>query len=98
MYERFKEDKELIKNENYIEISYDEFMQDPLKSVEQIHTKLSLDGFEEYKSDFISYIEQQRTFKPNKYEINNEIIERVNKSCTYAFDLLKYTKIQATSE
>lgn len=92
IYENYSEDISHIPKDNFINISYEEFLKNPLSMIERIHQKLNLVGFKEYKQEFQDYIKEQEDFKPNVHQITNEIIKEVNTNCHYAFELFNYDK------
>jgi len=94
IYEQYSKDIELIPKENFISVSFEEFLENPLSTIEKIHKKLSLKGFKDYKQAFDDYIQEQENYQPNVHQITDEIIKNVNSKCQYAFDLFGYQKIE----
>lgn len=92
IYEKYSKDISLIPKENFIDISYEEFIENPLSTIEKIHRKLKLDGFMEYKNEFQDFIQEQEDFKPNVHQITDELIKEVNANCHYAFEIFGYEK------
>ena len=92
IYENYSEDISHIPKDNFINISYEEFLKNPLSTIEWIHQKLKLDGFKEYKQEFQNYIQEQEDYEPNGHKITDEIIKEVNTNCLYAFELFDYEK------
>ncbi len=92
IYEEYSKDISLIPKENFINISYEEFLENPLSTIEKIHRELNLEGFKEYKQEFQEFIQEQVDYKPNVHQITDEIIKDVNTNCDYAFKLFGYEK------
>ncbi|MCD6223140.1 MAG: sulfotransferase [Thermoplasmata archaeon] len=77
MYEKFFKEQHLIKEENYIEIKYENFIKSPLKTLEEIYRTLDMPGFEDSKNRFKNYIARQKNYKPRNYKISKEYKERI---------------------
>lgn len=78
MYIKFFEEKHLIPKENLIELRYEDFVKAPLKNLETIYKKISLEGFEKAKPAFEKYIK-----KHEKYIRNNHVIDEASKRKIY---------------
>ena len=92
IYEQYSKDISLIPKENFINISYEEFLKNPISTIEKIHRKLDLIGFKEYKEAFQEYIQEQEDYKPNIHQITDEIVKVVDANYDYAFELFGYDK------
>jgi hypothetical protein len=94
IYVKYSKEISLIPKENFINISYDEFLKNPLSTIEKIHRGLKLEGFQEHKQDFQDFIKEQEDYKPNTHQITDEVIKEVNSKCQYAFELFGYQMIE----
>jgi len=94
MYERFNETRKLIPKDRIIDIKYEDFVKDPLTQLERIYTELDLEGFEETKEAFIRYIKSQETYKPNKHEISDDIIKKVNEHWDFIREQHGYERLE----
>lgn len=92
VYKKYFEEKNLIPEGNLVEISYEEFVKNPLDRLKEIYKKLDLSGFEEAKPFFKKYIEKHKNYKPHSYVITNKIREKIYKEWKFAFDELGYKK------
>ncbi|NIA09925.1 MAG: sulfotransferase [Nitrospiraceae bacterium] len=77
MYEKFFRERHMIKDENYVEIRYEDFVKEPLKTLEHIYKSVNLPGFEKSEGRFKDYIASQRNYKPNNHPMNREIKDRI---------------------
>ena len=77
MYEKFFKERHLIKDENYVEIRYEDFIKEPLKTLQHIYEAINLPKFEESKKYFKEYIAKQRNYKARNYKISKEDMERI---------------------
>jgi hypothetical protein len=84
---------ESVPKENWIDIKYEDFIKEPLKTLEMIYKELKIDGFDENKEKFIAYLERDKDYKPREYEFSEEFIVRVNENCDHIFKLFGYEKL-----
>lgn len=77
MYEKFFREKHLIKSENYVEIRYEDFVREPLKTLEHIYSSINLPDFEKSKGRFKDYISSQNDYIPNKHTIDRDLKDRI---------------------
>lgn len=78
LYEYLQRDLKLIPKDQIIHVKYSDFIASPMDMIEKIYKSLNLDGFEEYKKEFQAYVDLQKKYKPNKHQINEEVIQKVN--------------------
>lgn len=71
----FKKLEGQIKPENIIKISYNDFIKDPLTTMETIYSHLRLTGFDTARPKFIKYIDEQKSYQPNSFNINSKLDE-----------------------
>ena len=90
MYEKFFREKHLIKDENYVEIRYEDFINQPLKKLKEIYDSINLPDFEKYEKRFKDYIAMQSNYKPRKYEISKEDKERIYSEWNLTIDKWGY--------
>ena len=82
--------KEIIPNENYFEISYEDLVAEPLKQVQKIYDKLGLPDFNKAKSFFEEYLESKKDYKTNVYSIDKNIIDKVKDNWDFTIKMWKY--------
>jgi hypothetical protein len=88
LHQYFRE-KSLIPEGNLVEVRFDDFKKDPLAGLEQIYSRLGLDGFKEARSYFEKYQESSGEIN-HKYEIPKETIELVNREAGDVIKMLGY--------
>jgi len=80
LYEKFDEDLSLIPKENIVHSKYEDFITDPVNSLNAIYDQLKIDGWDEHKQSIIAYAESQiKDYKPNVHITDDDVIKRVNK-------------------
>jgi hypothetical protein len=77
--EEYESSKTKLSTDQLIEIRYDALINKPLETLESIYKKFNLVGFKEITPVFKNYINNQRSYKKNKHNINVNIITAVNK-------------------
>ncbi|UCH10017.1 MAG: sulfotransferase [Fidelibacterota bacterium] len=86
MYERFFTDRHLIPGENYVEVRYEDFLKDPLSTLDRVYRGLNLNGFEETRPAFQKHIDAQKSYRPNVHDVNGDVITKVN---TYLSEIVE---------
>ncbi len=89
-YRKYFKEKKYIPKENLVELSYEDFIQQPLKELKKIYTELHLDSFDKVVKAFSEYISSQTNVKTTRYEFNGEIREKIYKKWDFAFKELGY--------
>ncbi len=92
MYIKYFNEKKLIPKGNLIEISYEDFIKNPLKTLKQIYSELKLDGFNSSEKKFAEYIRFQSKVKKHRYAIGEDIKKKVYENWDFAFDELGYNQ------
>ena len=92
LYKKYFDEKKLIPKDNLIEVRYEEFIKDPLVTIRQIYTWLNIQGFENNLEYFIKYLNEEKTYKPNKYKVKQAKLEKIGNRLGFAFKGLGYSK------
>ena len=92
MYKKYLEDRKLIPKGNLVEIKYEDFISDPIKDLERIYEILDLHGYALVKKRFQAYLLSQSEFHPMKYNISQDVREKILKHWGFAFDAFGYEK------
>ena len=90
LYTQYLKDKTLIPEGNLIEIKYEDFVQDPMMYMERIYGELGIEGFEEQKQNFESYISAQSGYRTNNYKIDVINKNKLNKRLFFLFKKFGY--------
>jgi hypothetical protein len=89
---KYLEDKKLIPKENLIEIRYEDFINEPLKTLELIYSKFDISGFEKAKPTFEDYIKKHADYKRNHHKIDDHIKNKVYSEWEVIFKEYSYKK------
>ncbi len=88
---KFFREKQLIPQENLIEIKYEDFIANPSNTLENIYKKFHLTEFSEQKTNFVRYIATQSKYQNNQYYLSQEDIDKVAKHWSFALDQWQYS-------
>jgi len=72
------------------DIGYDEFVKDPVGSLRSIYGELGIDGFDEAKPRFESYIESLGNYKKNHFELYERLRQKINARLGFYFEHYGY--------
>ena len=86
----FFKQKSQIPNKNFVEISYEDLVAEPLKQVQIIYDKLDLTDFDKAKPYLEKYLESKKDYKTNVYSIDKKIIDKIKKNWDFTIDLWNY--------
>ena len=89
---KYLEDKKLIPKENLIELRYEDFINDPLKTLDLIYSKFDISGFEKAKPAFEEYIKKHADYKRNYHKIDERIKNKVYSEWEVIFKEFGYKK------
>lgn len=92
IYTKYLEEKHLIPKENLIELKYEDFIKEPLQTVENIYAQFHIPGFDAAKPAFQAYIEKHAQYKRNHQKIAEDIKEKVYPQWAFAFTAFGYEK------
>ena len=90
IYKDYYDQKNLIPKENLIEIKFEDFKNDSLSYLEEIHEKFDLKLSKELFSEYISYLDSQKSHKMNTYKIKKSILDEIKKEYSNSFNKMKY--------
>jgi len=92
MYKKYLAEKTLIPEGNLIEISYENFIENPMKTLKDIYQKLEIDGFNKAKPAFEKYLKKHENYKTSKYSFNKELKEKIYREWEFVFKEFGYEK------
>jgi len=92
MYGAFEEDKKLLGENQYHQLSYEDLVADPVGQLRGAYDKLSLGGFERLEPSLQSYVERTKGYRPNKYEFDDELRAEIARRWSIYFETYGYEK------
>jgi len=84
------EQKKQIPKGRLIDVKYEDLVSDPIKQVKKIYSKLKLPGLKNALPEMMKYIDRQKNYKVNVYNINEKIIKHVYDNWKFTIDLWGY--------
>jgi len=91
LYLKYFEEKNLIPKENLIEIKYEEFIKNPIETVERIYKQFKIKNFNQVKPVFESYVKKHENYEKNHYKIDEKTKEKIYKEWEFAFKIFDYS-------
>ncbi|RLD19557.1 MAG: sulfotransferase [Bacteroidetes bacterium] len=64
---------------NMVELKFEDFEKDPVGNLRSIYNKLGLKDFDKSHAQFDNYVNSQKSYQKNKYEMPREMVELVDK-------------------
>jgi len=92
VYKTYLLQREQFTSDQLIDISYEQFITDPLPLLQRIYDQLSIGKYEELKKDFESYTNAQKNFRTSSYHMNPEKKENIYETLKFAFDAFGYKR------
>jgi len=95
---KLAEAKHHIPPENFIEIKYEDFVENPIPFMKALYEKFELEGFEEVEPEFLAhYSSQKERYIANKWDLNDEVIRDVNANWNVYREQYGYERLEPTS-
>lgn len=93
MMSKYLEHRNLIPDDQLIEVGYDELIRNPMGELERIYAQLGLGDFQSVKPQFELYLTTLNEYKVNpKVSLDAKIKEQINKRWDFAFKEWAYQK------
>lgn len=86
LVQRFLADKASIPAGNLVEAGFEDLEADPLAQLRRVYETLCLPGFPEAEPAFRAYLSSIADYQKNRYELDEDVIAKVNKHWRFAFD------------
>lgn len=91
MYESFIENRNLIQDENFFEIHFEDFELNKIDTIKNIYQKFSLSDFDILKPKLEEYLNTISDYKKNKFqELDPNIKEKLNREWGFTFTEFGY--------
>lgn len=83
---------------DYIDICYEDFCKEPKKYLEQIYAHLGLEGYQEALPYFEKYLDSQKDYKKNKFNLNPVLRDKINDRLGFYFEHYGYEMITGETQ
>ena len=87
-------DRSKIPAGHHVEVRFEDLEATPLEQLRRIYDRLQLPGFAEAEANFRTYIDSVSGYKKNRYELNANVIDKVNRHWAFAFDQWGYERVE----
>ena len=87
----FFDTKDLIPEENLIEIKFEDFEKDNLAYMKAIYDKFGLETWDQARPYFENYVDAQKHYKKNNYKISKKELETLQAEWGFSMKKLNYT-------
>jgi hypothetical protein len=94
LMKKFLAEKNLIPENNLVEIKFENLETTPLETIQEIYQNLSLPDFYVAKADIQTYVDSVADYHKNQYTLTPEIIEKVNHHWGFAFNQWGYDQLE----
>ena len=91
LLQRFLADKASIPAGNLVEVRFEDLEAAPLDELGRVYASLNLPGFAEARPAFRAYLASIADYQKNRYELDDEVIAKVNRHWRFAFEEWGYT-------
>jgi omega-hydroxy-beta-dihydromenaquinone-9 sulfotransferase len=90
MMQQFLRDRESIPDGHLVEVRFEDLERDPSAELSRIYQTLDLEGFDRAEPAFKAYIDSQKSYKKNNFNLSVEDCKRVEQRWAFAFSSLNY--------
>jgi hypothetical protein len=95
---KFLAEKRCIPPGRLVEVRYEDLEAAPLEQLERIYDALRLPGFLAARPMVAAYLESVRGFRKNQYDLDGQIVARVNEHWRFAFEEWGYEMRPSASD
>ncbi len=92
LYGKYFTEKHLISKENLVELSYDDFMKNPVDILQTTYEKLGIENFDKAKSSFELYAKKHENYKADTYNIKEDVRSKVYINWKDSFNKFGYKR------
>jgi hypothetical protein len=93
-FKKYFNDRNLIKKGNLVEVKFEDFVKTPVEDLKKIYEILNIDKFEKYQAEFKNFAKAYENYKQDKYNISDELRERIYNKLKIVFDEFNYSKYE----
>ncbi|MFC2078454.1 sulfotransferase [Candidatus Bipolaricaulota bacterium] len=95
---RYLADRSLIPEGNLVEVRFEDLDASPLGQLRHVYESLGLPGYDGAEPEFRLYLDSVSDYKKNAYEMNDDIVAKVNAHWQVAFDEWGYERLEASPQ
>ena len=92
MYDSFEAARELVPDNQIIDIRYEELVSDPIATLRSIYDHFGIADFDSVVDQLTTYCDQQKNYQPNQYHLEQEDEEKVHLRWGKYFECYGYSR------
>lgn len=77
-FEIYERDKSMLDEKSLVEVKYEDLLNDGISEIENIYSKLEIDGFSRNKDALARYLAKQKEHKSGSYQLSERSIRMIN--------------------
>lgn len=90
LMKRYLDQRELIPKGQLLELRFENFEKDPMRYVEKIYASLNISNWDKAKPAIQNYMDSQRGYQKNSYQISKAELDRIVEEWAFAFEAFDY--------
>ncbi|HER45374.1 MAG TPA: sulfotransferase, partial [Thermoplasmatales archaeon] len=90
MLEKYIREREYIPKGNLVEVRYEEFISNPLTTLQTIYDTFSLQGYQDATPAFETYFCSQKNLRTDTYRLTDEVREKIQNNWGFALKTFGY--------
>ncbi|MBN1149547.1 MAG: sulfotransferase [Anaerolineales bacterium] len=94
---KYLADRSLIPAANLVELRFEDLEADPLTELRRIYQRLELGDFAQVETALRAYLASIRGYQKNRYELSDELVEKINCEWGFAFEEWGYSQAREGS-
>ena len=95
MYTELFDFLEDIPEAQFAELAFEDFEKEPIENLRRIYEELDIGGFDRALPHFRKYLDSQRDYKKNSFDIPPRLYGKINDQLGFYFDRYDYEKISS---
>ena len=92
IYKNYFLEKKLVPNGNFVEVKYEDFIDNPINELKNIYDSLDIDGFKDSDRAFKAYVLSQSKVKLNSYNLDDELKDKIFSRWNFVFKNFGYDR------
>ena len=84
--------RSLVPEGQLVEVSFESLEENPMGVLKGVYDNLDIEGFERARPFFQNYVDQMKSYRKNRHEIDPELVKRIEKEWGFALKEWGYDK------
>jgi omega-hydroxy-beta-dihydromenaquinone-9 sulfotransferase len=90
MYDAYLEDRELLRDNQLVELRYEDLVTDPKARLSALYEKLDLGDFSRVEPALDAHLHEVRAYRKNRHSMDDETSELIRREWARYFDEFGY--------